>query len=696
MDTATAIKQRAQACIKRGQFDKAMAEYLRLVASDGSDPGTFILIGDLHIKMNQPTDAIDRYTEAVDAYVKLGLSRNAIAVLKKILRTGFGTRGAHGRLAELYQEKGLLAESFSHHLELASTCNEEGDTEAAIQSLTKLSELDTPNARLAVRAADLWVTLGDAARAVEELDRRAHHLSERGRAEQARTLIEHARSINPGFQPSAGGEPVVAAYDDPDESSAASDPAEASSGEPKQPTVMPGLERSGDLFEPVDLPAIPDGAAAVANTGDSDAYAPEIELPAGPPAEDLQPSEAPTEEPVELPAESAEPAAESAEPPVEPVELPEPAAENHPAEPTSSDEDITLPDAAPREAADEEQNIPIYELDAEPASGGGLSFADFKAGIEEDVAADAQAAEDDWRATLQTYLDARDHEQAVALLLERAPLAELDGDDGEAVELFEWLWELGHREEMVAAHLAAISERTGELPQAARWKSEVGELRLSAGEWEPARTAFQEALALDPGQELAIRRLERLAHVEATDEESPAAAEQAAPAAPAPERAPQRGAAAPGPAMPPSRTLGPEQVAQILDRFVEDVGSQLDADDHSSHYDLALAFLEMGLDREAITQLEQAAEGDAFRQRSQELLATCYSRVGEYEQAAQVLRAVLDAMPADDPRHADVRVQLATALVDSGQRDEARSLLESVVEHHPDHQDAQQALRGLG
>jgi tetratricopeptide (TPR) repeat protein len=138
-----------------------------------------------------------------------------------------------------------------------------------------------------------------------------------------------------------------------------------------------------------------------------------------------------------------------------------------------------------------------------------------------------------------------------------------------------------------------------------------------------------------------------------------------------------------------------DQIDRLLTRFRRDVGSQLDSDDHAAHYDLALAYVEMGLEREAIAELKIAQADTRHRQRCLELQATCYSRLGDPRTAAEYLRVALEELGPSDQREADLRVRLGTALMEAGEMDEAREVLRQAVARHPSHSDARQQLEAL-
>lgn len=72
-------------------------------------------------------------------------------------------------------------------------------------------------------------------------------------------------------------------------------------------------------------------------------------------------------------------------------------------------------------------------------------------------------------------------------------------------------------------------------------------------------------------------------------------------------------------------------------------------------------------------------------------LAEEYRRAGQYEDSARVCRAGL----AQHPGYVSARVTLGLSLVELGEREEARAILEGVLQSAPDNQTASRALAEL-
>jgi tetratricopeptide (TPR) repeat protein len=183
---------------------------------------------------------------------------------------------------------------------------------------------------------------------------------------------------------------------------------------------------------------------------------------------------------------------------------------------------------------------------------------------------------------------------------------------------------------------------------------------LRSGALERAQAVYQRVLEHDPQNERALSALAALA---------PAPE-------PAPPAAPPRAAAAAGGKGPSGEFVdlgalvledelapkdtrlrvqdeeptGDEQrdFSEMLAQFKKGIEASLGAEDVQAHYDLGVAFKEMGLLDEAIAEFQKALRGSEGRLRTSEALGTCFFEKGQYHVAATVLRRAVESDPGGD------------------------------------------------
>jgi tetratricopeptide (TPR) repeat protein len=119
--------------------------------------------------------------------------------------------------------------------------------------------------------------------------------------------------------------------------------------------------------------------------------------------------------------------------------------------------------------------------------------------------------------------------------------------------------------------------------------------------------------------------------------------------------------------------------AEMLSQFKVKVSEHLSSEDWSSHYDLGLAYREMGLVDEAISEFQTALRGGGERLKVYEELGQCFIQKGRYNIAARLLTRALD-MPFDEAADlVGVYYQLGLCYEALGKPDEARESYERVV-----------------
>jgi tetratricopeptide (TPR) repeat protein len=86
----------------------------------------------------------------------------------------------------------------------------------------------------------------------------------------------------------------------------------------------------------------------------------------------------------------------------------------------------------------------------------------------------------------------------------------------------------------------------------------------------------------------------------------------------------------------------------MLRRFKQGVAANVDDEDFDSHYDLGVAFKEMGLIDDAIAQFQKALRSDTHRIRAYEALGQCFVEKGQYQVAVTLLGRAVQTTRVDD------------------------------------------------
>jgi tetratricopeptide (TPR) repeat protein len=110
----------------------------------------------------------------------------------------------------------------------------------------------------------------------------------------------------------------------------------------------------------------------------------------------------------------------------------------------------------------------------------------------------------------------------------------------------------------------------------------------------------------------------------------------------------------------------------MLARFKQGIDENIEETDFQSHYDLGVAFKEMGLLDEAIAEFQKALAAPEGKLRTTEALGACFIEKRAYVVAESILRRGLELPASGDQERLAVLYWLARALEELGRKVEAR------------------------
>jgi tetratricopeptide (TPR) repeat protein len=132
--------------------------------------------------------------------------------------------------------------------------------------------------------------------------------------------------------------------------------------------------------------------------------------------------------------------------------------------------------------------------------------------------------------------------------------------------------------------------------------------------------------------------------------------------------------------------------AEMLDKFKAGVARSVEDTDFDSHYDLGIAFREMGLIDEAINAFQKATRGNGFRVRASEALGECFLEKGQPGVAATILDRVVAEKNLDDDALVGVFYLLGRTAEELDQPDEAATYYQRVIAVNMSFRDAARRL----
>ena len=700
------LKDTARKFEQKEDWRRAIEVYLKAIQQIESgqetspDLSLYNRVGDLYLKTNDTAAAVRSYERAVDLYADQGFFNNAIALCGKILRVNPGRTQTYLKLAQLHARKNVVIEAERNLIEFLERMNALGQLDQAFVSVKEFADQFSGSQEIRLMLVELLRASSREDEAREQLEKLAGEIEGRGERAGQRPAQERARVSEgeepprPARQAPAGlvfldtGFNASVARPEPSEVSPPDglllsepiSPEEAATVEQRVEAV-PGLEQTAELdlevsvidndlglerVEPTDLEflgepleGMDEPPADLADAALLEELPNDLEVPddliVSPPGDTIEPVESDTEVDLEfLEPGLDEGAAEGAEPPVALGDLP-----LLPVEPAGTPGVVELESLILDDPDNPELHLQLADRLLESGEGTrGLEELELALDGYERLGEWGRAAEVADRLVTLAPDTIRHHQKRVELAFRS-----------------------GDRAPLIAAYLA------------------LGDALARMGATDKAMAVFGRVHEHDPENAHAIAALAAL-----RDEvEAPAA--PPTPAAPA---APPRPAedARPPDAPPPDRAArGPDafvdlgsmildessprdtrmridradpkgqdeqkEFQEILEQFKRGIEENIDSEDYQAHYDLGVAFKEMGLLDEAIAEFQKALRSPDGRLRTSEALGICFFDKGQFAISETVLRRAVETVDGGDEAKIGLLYWLGRAAEAQGKEMEA-------------------------
>jgi len=151
------ILQKAQKFARKGQIDKAIAEWQSLLKNKADDATIYNTIGDLYLKGQRREDAVQAYRQASEIFTSTGFSLKAIAVNKKILKLDPENIDALACMAQLNRERGMINNAKECYLSIAGYHLKTGSHDLALEAYQNIVDMDPKNLKIKVGLAELYL-----------------------------------------------------------------------------------------------------------------------------------------------------------------------------------------------------------------------------------------------------------------------------------------------------------------------------------------------------------------------------------------------------------------------------------------------------------------------------------------------------------------------------------------------------------
>lgn len=162
------ILKRANKLFRQGKTDAAVKEYKKILAIKADDLEVRRIVGDLQLRQNNISEAIEQFDWIAGYYLKEGFFAKAIAMYKRITRVDPNYENALFKLADLYTKQGLVIEAKQIYLDMAEECKRKNDQKKALGMYKKILEFDRHNIKMRNLLADNYLKEGMENEAIEQ------------------------------------------------------------------------------------------------------------------------------------------------------------------------------------------------------------------------------------------------------------------------------------------------------------------------------------------------------------------------------------------------------------------------------------------------------------------------------------------------------------------------------------------------
>ncbi len=195
MDKNVVVKE-AQKYLARGQIDKAIVEWEKL-AKEAPDGNVFNTIGDLYLKKGDKKAAVEFFHKAAGFFREGGFSLKALALYKKVINIDTSDAGAFSALGELSEEKGLVTDAIKYYLSAADILSRDSNKERFLATYERILSLAPDNIPLKEKVAGLFLKEGLSFNAMREYLHIAQYCMEKGDNDKARGSFARVLELQP-------------------------------------------------------------------------------------------------------------------------------------------------------------------------------------------------------------------------------------------------------------------------------------------------------------------------------------------------------------------------------------------------------------------------------------------------------------------------------------------------------------------
>ena len=188
----------AERSLEMGKIPAAIKEYCKIVESEPDDFTTLNILGDLHVRVGNHEAAISCFRRIADHYREQDFALKAIAMFRKIDRLRPSDVEIANSLADLYAQQDLVVEARAHYLVVANAHAKSGATQAGLDVLAKIADLDPQNTDVRIKLAEGYLKEGMRNEAAAAFSDAGQSLLARGALDESLDAFSRSLELKPG------------------------------------------------------------------------------------------------------------------------------------------------------------------------------------------------------------------------------------------------------------------------------------------------------------------------------------------------------------------------------------------------------------------------------------------------------------------------------------------------------------------
>jgi tetratricopeptide (TPR) repeat protein len=160
----------AQKYLEKGRITKAISCFEKVVKMDPKDSRCHLKVAELYAQAGDRNKAVEAYEEIAKFFLENNFSLKAIAVFKQILKLAPEKKELHRQLGQLNEQQGLIGNALSEYKLLVEYYQEEELISETLWALKKIAELSPKNISIRMKVAEYSFRLDAKDEAKKELD----------------------------------------------------------------------------------------------------------------------------------------------------------------------------------------------------------------------------------------------------------------------------------------------------------------------------------------------------------------------------------------------------------------------------------------------------------------------------------------------------------------------------------------------